>query len=59
MEPLLPPVFLCPGGSSPIVEYQSEKLEEIWTRTRCDMRSEQHFWVSDMSTEGLVLKNQG
>lgn len=30
-ELLLPPLFLCPGWLCP--EYQSAKLEEVWTRT--------------------------
>lgn len=33
MELLLPPLFLRPGGLCPVVEYQSAKLEEVWTRT--------------------------
>lgn len=39
MELLLPPLFLYSGELSPAIEYQSEKLEEIWRRTRCDLRS--------------------
>jgi len=33
MELSLPPLFLPLWGLCPLVEYQSEKLEEVWTRT--------------------------
>lgn len=39
MELLLPPLFLYSGESSQVIEYQSEKLEEIWRRPTCDLRS--------------------